>query len=345
MSTGEITEASSMANPKRGGDHFMDSGLNRMIIWSVALLVISVVGFAVYYYVDQSGSGDSGLAERELAVAEQAVRDDPANITNRLVLADVYYARQRYGDAAAQYEAALAINDKSTLAHVGLGRALMENGDFAGATENFQTVIDLSKEEDISGKLVQSSYYYLGNIALDQGKPDEAVENLKQATVLERSDSDSWYLLGTAYLQSGKLDEAIEALGQAVLYVPNFTEAYEALAGAFDQRGATAGTLYARGMAAYSKGNLGDAAGKLESAIAASPTLAEAHAGLGLVRESQGQKDAAIVAYQQALQLKPDDFLAVSGLARLTGTSSGTDLPANHPTAGSGEGSEQGVTP
>src|SRR3972149_3589617 len=171
MSTGEITEPSSMANPKRGGGDFMDSGLNRMIIWSVALLVISVVGFAGYYYGDQSGSGDSGLAERELAIAEQAVRDDPTNITNRLVLADVYFARQRHEDAAAQYEAALAINDKSTLAHVGLGRALMGTRDFAGASENFQKVIDLSKEEDISGKLVQSSYYYLGSIALEQGKP------------------------------------------------------------------------------------------------------------------------------------------------------------------------------
>ena len=334
-----------MANKKRGGSRLMDSGLNRLIIWSAALLVISVVGFALYYYVDQSGAGDSGLAERELAVAEQAVRDDPTNITNRLVLADVYLGRERNEDAAAQYQAALAINDKSTLAHVGLGRALMGTGDFAGAFENFQKVIDLSKEEDISGKLVQSSYYYLGNMALDQGKPDEAVEHFKQATALERTDSDSWYLLGTAYLQGGKLDEAIEALGQAILFVPNFTEAYEALAGAFDQKGASAGALYARGMAAYSKGNLGDAADKLESAIESSPTLAEAHAGLGVVREIQGQKDAAIVAYQQALQLKPDDFLAGSGLARLTGASSGADLPANHSPAASGEGSEQGVTP
>ena len=345
MSTGKMTEMASSKDPAGGGGRFLDSGLNRTIIWAAALLVISALGFVVYYYVDQSGSGDSGLAERELAVAEQAVRDEPTNITNRLVLADVYFGRERYEDAVAQYEAALAINEKSTLAHVGLGRALMENGDFAGASENFRKVIELSSEEDISGKLVQSSYYYLGNIALDQGKPDEAVEHLKQATTLERSDSDSWYLLGTAYLQSGKLDEAITALGQAVLFVPNFTEAYEALATAFDQQEATAGARYARGMAAYSKGNLGDAANELESAIQSSPTLAEAHAGLGLVRESQGLKDPAIVAYQQALQLQPDSFLAVSGLARLIGTSSAPDLPANHPTAGSAEGSEQGVTP
>lgn len=340
----EMTETNPMANRKRGR-RFMDSGLNRMIIWSAALLLVSVVGFAVYYYIDQSGSGDSGLAERELAVAEQVVRDDPTNITNRLVLADLYFARQRYEDAATQYGEALAVNDKSTLAHVGLGRALMESGDFTAAAENFQAVIDLSKEEDISGKLVQSSHYYLGSMALEQGKPDEAVEQFKVATTMERTDSDAWYLLGTAYMQSGNLDEAVKALGQAVLFVPDYTEAYEALAEAFGQQGASAGVLYARGMADYSRGDLGDAAAKLEAAIEASPTLAQAHAGLGLVRETLGQKDAAIVAYQKALELKPDDFLAGGGLARLTGASSGEELPANHPTAGSGEASEEGVTP
>lgn len=345
MPTGEIAEETLTTNPKHGRSRLMDSVLNRMIIWSVALLVVSVVGFAAYYYVDQSTSAESGMAERELAVAEQFVQDDPSNITNRLVLADLYFGRQRYDDAVTQYEAAVQLADSSPLAHVGLGRALMETGDFEGASENFTFVIDLSAEEDISGKLVQSSYYYLGSMALEQGQPDEAVEHFQQATTLERSDADAWYMLGTAYGESGKLDEAVEALGRAVAYVPNFTEAYETLADVFDQKGLSGEALYARGMAAYSRDELGEAAGKLEAAIDSSPTLAEAHAGLGLVREIQGQKDAAIVAYQQALQLNPDDFLARGGLTRLTDATSGTDLPADHPTAASGEGSEQGVTP
>ena len=327
--------------------------LDRVILWSGILLAVSVVAFGAYYYVDQesknSPPSNDEVMQRQLTLFEQAVIEDPNNITNRLALADTYLSLERFADAVAQYEAALVINDQSTLGHVGLGRAQLGTGDLAGATENFQKIIDKSKEADISGELVESAHYYLGSIALQQGNPDEAIKQLTEATKLERSDSDAWYLMGKAYMQAGKPEEAVDALMQAVLFVPDFTEAYEALAEVFDEKGATAGALYARGMAAYSKGELEDAARLLEDAVTASPTLAEAYSGLGLVRETMGQRDAAVLAYQQALHLKPDDFNAGTGLARLTQAESGTsteeELPANHPGAEAGDGSEQGVTP
>jgi len=325
--------------------------LNHVIFWAGALLVVSIVAFAAYYYFDQRGSAPSNqeVLQIQLSQYEQVVRDDPNNITNRLALADVYLALDRYDDAISQYEAALVINDQSTLASVGLGRAKLGAGDLAGASEGFQKVIDQSQEADVSGELVQSAYYYLGSIALEQQKPDEAIEHLKLATSIERTDSDAWYLLGTAYRQSGKLDEAVDALAQAVLFVPDFTEAYEQLALVYDEKGASGEALYARGMVAYSTGKLDEAAEQLQAATSASPTLAEAFAGLGLVREVQGQGDAAIVAYQQALHLKPDNFNARSGLARLsqpeTAASPGAELPADHPGVQAGGDSQQGVTP
>jgi len=63
------------------------------------------------------------------------------------------------------------------------------------------------------------------------------------------------------------------------------------------------------------------------------------------VRESQGNKDAAIVAYQETLQLDPDNFLASNGLSRLTGAFSNSNLPAGHPTAAPATDSPQEVTP
>jgi tetratricopeptide (TPR) repeat protein len=345
MSTGEMMEQGPAPKPQRGGAGFMDSGLNRLILWAAALLVITVIGFGVYYYVDQSGSGVTSMEERQLEAAEQAVRDDPTNLTNRLLLADLYFSSERYDDSVEQYREAVSINDQSTLAHVGLGRALIETGNLDEAAQNFQAVIDLAEKEDISGKLVQSSHYYSGKIAMEQGDPDRAVEQFLKATELERTDSDAWYQLGAAYLAAGKVDESVEALGKAILFVPNYKEAYEKLAEAFEQQGAPAGVLYARGMAAYSDGDFDGAASRLESAIDAAPNMWQAHAGLGLVRESQGQKEAAIVAYQEAVHLNPDDFLSVGGLARLTGAETSGELPGGHPPTEGGEGTEQEVTP
>lgn len=326
--------------------------LDRGILWSGILLVASVVAFGSYYYVDQQGKNSAPPREEvmraQLNMYEQAVIDDPNNITNRIALGDAYLSLDRFADAAAQYEAALVINDKTTLGIVGLGRALLGTGDLAGARENFQKIVERFKTEDISGELVETAHYYLGSIALQEQDPKEAIKQLTEATDLQRSDSDAWFLLGTAYRQEGDLDKAIDALHQAVLFVPDYTEAYELLAAIYDEKDDDAGALYARGMVAYSKGDLGQAAERLEDAVSFSPTLAEAYAGLGMVRETQGNRDAALLAYKQALHVDPENFNAMSGYTRLSepvsDTSSEAEIPAGHPGTGDGA-SEPEVTP
>lgn len=326
--------------------------LDRVILWTGLLLVASVVVFGTYYYFDQTNQNAAPSNEQvmrdQLNIYEQAVRDDPNNITNRLALADTYLLLDRYADAAAQYEAALAINDETTLGHVGLGQARFEMGDFAAAAENFQKIIKMYETEDISGRIVQTAYYFLGRIALEQDDPDEAVKQLTQATNLERSDADAWFVLGTAYRDKGDLEKAVEALEQAALFVPDFTEAFELLAQIYADTGAEGEQLYARGMVAYSKGDLDEATRQLLAAVRASPTLAVAHAGLGLVLENNGQKELALQAYQEALHLDPENFNARTGVARLTGSGesgdSGSEMPADHPDTGD-SATEQGVTP
>jgi tetratricopeptide (TPR) repeat protein len=321
--------------------------LDRLLLSSVALLAVAIASFAVFYYLDHELSGTTSERSSTIDVAayEQVVRDDPNNITGRLALAEAYFGLQRYNDAIDQYEAALVISDTSALAHVGLGRARLAIGDLAGAAESFQAVVDQSADEDVSGTLVQSAHYYLGKIAVDQARADDAISELETATEMEPTDADAWYLMGIAYVKAGRLADGIQALSKAVMFVPNFAEAYDQLATIYEEQGSVGQALYARAMAAYSRGEIDDAARDLEAAIAHSPLLAEAHTGLGLVRELQGERDAAVVAYQQALHLNPDDFTAKSGLARLMSGdgASGDGLPGGHPKIGedAGQGGTQ----
>ena len=116
-----------------------------------------------------------------------------------------------------------------------------------------------------------------------------------------------------------------------MLFVPDFAEAYEKLALAYERKGLQLESRYARGMQAYSNGRYEEAIPELEAALAApAPVSAAAYTGLGLVRESQGQRDLAIAAYQQALAIQPDGFNARAGLARLGG------VTAPHPVATEG---------
>lgn len=294
-----------------------ESLLNRMIRWCAGLLVVAAVGFTIYYFAGQDGEPDAGSLEHDIAGYEQAVRDNRNDLGARMGLAQLYYAAERYRDAATQYEAALSLDEASVVAMVGLGQALAAAGDDAGAIARFEQVIKLTESEDVPGDLVESAYYYLGSVLLEQNRPAEAITYLQHAVDVDRADADAWYLLGVANLEAGDLDEAIAALSQATEFVPDFAEAYEKLLVAYEDKGLAAESSYARGMVAYSRERFGEAQVELEAAVEASEELVVAYVGLGLLHEKQGEREEAASAYHVAVELEPDNYNARSGLSRV----------------------------
>ncbi len=292
--------------------------LNHLIVWLAILLVVSVVGFGTYYYYDRQG-GPTGPSpvDRDIAKWEQAVKDDPSLLGPRLALADLYYGVKRYKESVEQYLAASAIDDKNLVALWGLGRSLLALGDPAGAAANFQKVIDASKDADVRGDLVGAAYYYMGQIAISQNNADVAIESLKAAVSIDRSDADAMELLGAAYVMKGTYDDALDQLAKAVRFVPDFAEAYDQMALAYDGKGMASEARYARGMAMFSRGDLKKAQKELEAATESLPQFTPGWVGLGLVLEKAGRKDGAIKAYDAARALDPNDFNARAGLIRL----------------------------
>ena len=71
------------------------------------------------------------------------------------------------------------------------------------------------------------------------------------------------------------------------------------------QAGTDADESFRQASAAMRQGNLDQAAAGFASVAQASPTFAEAHFNLGLVREEQGRFDDSITSFRKALQLKP----------------------------------------
>src|SRR3990170_2878880 len=172
--------------------------LDRLMVWSAALLVLAVASFAVYYYLDQQGGDTAGPMDRRIAGFETIVRENPDDASARANLATLYFEEGRYNEAIEQYQVALEVDEENEAYLVGLGRALLSAGDHRAAAEKFQKAVDLSTEAELTSDVRETAYYYLGSISLTEGKPDEAVTHLKKALDVEPTDADAWYLLGAA---------------------------------------------------------------------------------------------------------------------------------------------------
>jgi tetratricopeptide (TPR) repeat protein len=191
-------------------------------------------------------------------------------------------------------------------------------------------VVDIAKGGEMShvDPMLNAAYFGLGAIALEQGRPDDAVEHLTAAVNIKRSDADALNLLATAFLQTGDEDKAIEAAKRAAAFVPlGWTEPYATMAQAYQAKGDAARSEWASAMVDLSSGNPEQAKSRL-LAIAEGDAALDAAVGLGLVFETSGDGAAATEWYGKALAIDPDNAAARLGLGRVKEPGAASPLPS-----------------
>jgi tetratricopeptide (TPR) repeat protein len=295
------------------------SVLDRLLRVLALALVVTTVGFAIYYYADRRASPQPGLVERSVAQAEDAVRADPGDPGRRLALADLYLAAARYDEAITQYSTALLLDDQALPAHRGLGLAYVAQGQYAAAERELQPVIDARKDSEFAGvdRDLEEAYYFVARAQLGAGWPAAARESLQQALQIDRADADAWELLATVYVATEDFAAARDAATTAARFTPTVREPYALLVQIYRALGDEEGARYARGMLAYADGKYDEAIGELRAVTQAQPDRWEAWTGLGLAHEAKLQKQEAADAYVQALTGNHDDYSARAGLIRL----------------------------
>jgi tetratricopeptide (TPR) repeat protein len=304
--------------------------LNRLVaIVGVGVLLLTL-GFVGFYLIDRSAPTEVTLAERRIPQLEESIRKEPNSIDLRLQLAGAYGAAHRYADALAQFDAILTAEPDQKTALVNRGDIRLLGDDLDGAAADYRHLIAISKDGEFANVDVQlhQAYYGLGEIMLRQGKPADAILNLKGALTINRTDADTLNLLGLAYLRSGDAKAAIEPLRAAVQFVPvDWPQPYLTLAEAYGALGQTDAAAWAGAMATFSSGDAQTARTTLLTLVAG-PAAIDAYVGLGLVNEGAGDRAAALAAYQQALGRDPANYTALSGQMRLGG-SPATSAPAS----------------
>ena len=283
------------------------------------MLVVGVGAFGFIYYQDQHVDAGPSQAIRQIEGAEAAVKKAPNNIGSRLQLADAYRLEKRHDDELKQYDEILKADKTNRTALLGRGGALMAKDDLKGAAASYKKITASARTGEFAGAdpQLQEARYYLGSIALTQGKTKEAITELTAALRITRSDSDALYLMGVAQLQNGQPQLAVDALKQALLFVPTgWCEPQTQLALAYGKLNQTPQATYAGAMADFCLKKTAEAKRRLTT-LTTGPAKLEALLGLGLIAETTSKNAEAISWYQKALTVDAKNLSAISSLSRL----------------------------
>lgn len=127
-----------------------------------------------------------------------------------------------------------------------------------------------------------------GTVALQQGKPLEAIPLLKQALKIDPRSAVCGMRLGLAYLAAGQLAEAEKQLRQITTQHPQFHEAWDNL-----------------GMVLKSAGRIEDALGAHHRSVEIHPRYAPGWYNLGMTHSLMGRSSAALACHERALAIDP----------------------------------------
>ncbi len=158
----------------------------------------------------------------EEALWRDTLAKNPAAWCAQANLGWILASQQKYDQARAHLEAALALKPDNAQAHSNLGRVLSLQGKFAEADQQFQAAVKL---KPMDAEIRRS---YAAALA-DQGRKAEAVNQL-QALLQLKSDTEARLQLATLLYQTARFGEAVAQYRQVLAARPNEVEALSNLA-------------------------------------------------------------------------------------------------------------------
>jgi tetratricopeptide (TPR) repeat protein len=307
-----------------------DKTINRLIRIMVAVLVVGLPTIGLVYYLDRHVDSGPTIAARTVIAAEEAVRQNPNQLSTRIVLAQAYVADNRSGDAMAQFTIILRSEPANASGLLGRGDLYREAGQLDQAAADYQALIEVAKGGEMAGsdRTLEAAYYGLGSVLYAQHKPRDAATQLANALSVDRTDADALDLMGLSLIAIGDYQNAVSALNDAITYVPvGWCDPYAHLAQAYNGELDGDGVAYANGMVALCQGQL-EAAERALLPLLSGAHSGDALVGLGLIAEQRGDAAAAADYYQRVLAVSPDDFAAQTGLGRVGAPATGVPTSA-----------------
>jgi Flp pilus assembly protein TadD len=192
-----------------------------LTLWSHALAVTE------NNFLAEDGVGGAliqeGRAEEAYPHFQHAARIVPDDPISHAAIGAYLHQHLRFAEAIQQYQ--IVVHLASTpglraLEYANLGSAYRQLGNLVQAKESFNQALQLDSS-------VPNTWMGMGDMALEQGKPDEAIRDFSQAVELQPT-AEGYVHLGSALRQDNRPSNALAAYRQALKLSPHLTEAQRA---------------------------------------------------------------------------------------------------------------------
>lgn len=288
----------------------------------VAVLGVSVV-FGAYYFWDRYiHPGDMSPVELGISHLEQVVQTNPNDQNARLSLIQYYIDNENYPEAIEQSQQVLNAYPDNPGALLLLGIAYTKTNQYQIAIDTLEQFATLRRETQViqNDTVLETSLYYIGKNYLLLNQPLQAIEALSGALEIDRTDADAMYLLGSAFAQQGQYQQAIDSYIDAVRFVPDYAEAYHGMSVCYKELNQLNMMSYAQGMEAFSQRDYNKARQILEQAATQLPDIPAVFLGLSLTYEKLGETKLAQENIHRVLELDPTNISAQNALMRIQST-------------------------
>ncbi len=296
---------------------------NRHFDWPIwilsAVVILSLVGFGVYYYYDRYVHPDQTVLERQAQQIEEMIKKNPQNAEMRVQAANFYLQSGLLDSAIEQANEGLKIHPDYPGALLVLARANNQKGDLTSAIQYYNRAIELTKDAPLAGldETLEAVYYEVGKIYYEQKNYPQATDALQKALKIDETDADALYTLGMVYQMQQNHANAVKEFQEALRFDPSYPQPYQGLVVSYNALGKTQEAAWAQAMVALTQGQASEAAAQLEQVTQRAPDMTQAYYGLGLAYEKMGRFNEALAALQKFVKSNPTDIAGQDALGRV----------------------------
>ena len=240
------------------------------------------------------------LQQAASACYERAVELDPGEFRWQYYLAYLHQERGEYGLALDRYQSALQLDPEYLPARLRAGQAHLADQDLEGAQADFAAVVEASPGN-------AAALAGLGQVALRQGRFDEAVRYLESALRVEPGADRLYYPLGMAYRQQGDMARARDNLARRGNTDPAIPDPVLAQMARLTR---SAQMYLEQGYAASRGGRLQESVEAFRKAVEFNPDDVTARVSLGQGLVLIGDYETALEEFNRALALDPEHPVA-----------------------------------